>query len=485
MANSLALSALILALALSTEIACRDASESTAADRAPPSSSSVTAPSDEEACAFTERLRRALFVRTSADGSEYGARELDPPLWPSSSYLLTSPRYDEIESMLVELGARNMISRDPLRRAMLERDLWAIFDWCVQTGWSQWPTQSPSDPTPELRVPRARHLASSVGRALNRVALTAQEIDALPDNLQAAVASRTWPAWVADEASLEPFLPTTLLDPNGEWVELRALDSALDFLTPRHNEEFGYRSVFAVLMRLPGGRASTLDYLRRLREFPDPLIRRAVSQVELEHDPTLEAGSTALYLNPSIPQFPVGTALALVRRMVLFDSDGRLHLSNVVESVQIRRYRRIDASESLTSSYVPGRAQHMVEFVLDRDLFVRGENGGLRAIAQDEKRHRTFMSAGMGEHAVPSGLAHEPPVLQDCMGCHGTPGIFSVDSYTGMSPPPGIDVSIRSPRLPPALIATNTRFLAGDAILYRKSRQVDWGVLQELFVNAR
>jgi hypothetical protein len=482
MANSLAWCAVaILACASSAQLACRDTSAHAATLQPPSPPTNERAPSDDEACAFTERLRRALLFRTAADGSEYGLDDLDPALWWGSSYFLISPRYDEIESMLAELDARNMIPRDPLRRAMLQRDLWAIFDQLVQIGWRQWPNPMPLDPSPELRISRVRHLSCAVARALARIALSASEIDSLPNNLQDAMSSRAWPAWVADEASLEPFLPTDLLDPNGDWVELRTID--LESVTPRHDEEFACRSVCAVLMRLPSGRASTLDYLRRLREFPDPLIRHAMSKYELEH-PTLEGESTALYFNPNLPQFPVGTALALIRKMLLFDSDGRLHVSNVVESVQIRRYRRIDANESLASSLVPGRDQHTVEFVLDRDPFIRGEHGGLRAVAQDEKRFRSFMSAGIGD-PVTNVPGHKELVLQGCMGCHGTPGIYSVDSYT-RSFPPFMDIaSFRSDEFPHLLVATNVRFSAGDWTVDRKSRRFDWGMLQGMLWSTK
>ena len=64
------------------------------------------------------------------------------------------------------------------------------------------------------------------------------------------------------------------------------------------------------------------------------------------------------------------------------------------------------------------------------------------------------------------------------MGCHGTPGIYSVDSYTRMFPPFMTDVSVRSPKLPHTFIATDTRFSADDDIVSRKSRQFDWGMLE-------
>lgn len=476
--------ALVLGVVVSAVAGCRETSPAYGSGPPPAAIASTRSDSDEEARALSERLRRALLVRTAADGDEYGVRDLDPLLWPSSWHLLTSPRYDEIESMLTELDAQRLIPRDPLRRAMLERDLWAIFDWLVHTGWLEGQVPNRSDPTPQLRIPRARHLSRLVGRALQRVALTTHEIEALPDNLRAAIASRAWPPSVVDEASDEPFLPADLLDPTGAWVELRSTD--YERLTPLHDEAFGFRSVFTVLMRLPGGRAATLDYIRRLREFPDPLIRDARPGQERPPDPDSETRAGWLFLNRGTPQFPVGTALALVRRMVLFDDEGRLHLSEVVESVQIRRFRKIDPAVALNTPFIaPPGDQHVVEFVLDRELFCAGEQGGLHAVARDEVRHSTFLTHDFDLFWGSEDKWPARPVLDACIQCHGAPGIFSMVSYTRLHTGAGTQFFMKTLKFPRQFVALDAPFVARNWRAFEKLRQFDWGVLQELFASTR
>src|SRR5258706_15321404 len=68
------------------------------------------------------RLRRALLLRTDPDGKELGLVELDPLLWPESSYPLRSPRYEEVGALLTQVPRTDSSTspRDPLRRALLQ-----------------------------------------------------------------------------------------------------------------------------------------------------------------------------------------------------------------------------------------------------------------------------------------------------------------------------------------------------------------------------
>jgi len=80
------------------------------------------------------RLYAALLVREDSHGGQYDADSLDPPLWLQSEYLLAGPSHARALRVLdesLQTHAENLI-RDPLKRAMLQRDLWAVFDWSVQ-----------------------------------------------------------------------------------------------------------------------------------------------------------------------------------------------------------------------------------------------------------------------------------------------------------------------------------------------------------------
>src|SRR5262245_61497117 len=84
------------------------------------------------------RLHRALCVRTTRNGEEYGHDELDPLLWSETKHLLVGPSHQQAIKLLDEFLSVNgsALGADPLKRAMLQRDLWAIFDWSEQTSLS-------------------------------------------------------------------------------------------------------------------------------------------------------------------------------------------------------------------------------------------------------------------------------------------------------------------------------------------------------------
>src|ERR1700682_4831598 len=73
------------------------------------------------------RLYRALYQRVARNGKEYGYDELDPILWPTSKYLLTGPSYQEASTLLDEFLATHAEKaiKDPLKRVIFQRDLWA------------------------------------------------------------------------------------------------------------------------------------------------------------------------------------------------------------------------------------------------------------------------------------------------------------------------------------------------------------------------
>src|SRR5262249_22255296 len=130
------------------------------------------------------RLYAALYVRTTPDGKTYGEDELDPLLWPSSKYLLTEPRHQRAIALLDEFHTKNgeKLIPDPLKRALLQRDLWAIFDWLAD------PDAEYQRETGTLMAER-RKLQVRLARVIRRLALPADQLQALPDNYAAAVAA--------------------------------------------------------------------------------------------------------------------------------------------------------------------------------------------------------------------------------------------------------------------------------------------------------
>src|SRR5271154_4547746 len=123
------------------------------------------------------RLHATFFVREDLPETALLPDALDPPFWYHTTYLLTQPSHKNALRVLDEFlqtHADNLI-RDPVKRAILQRDLWAVFDWSAGRALG-------SD---EER----RELQGRLGEALQRLALTHGQIGSLPDNYAQAVAS--------------------------------------------------------------------------------------------------------------------------------------------------------------------------------------------------------------------------------------------------------------------------------------------------------
>jgi hypothetical protein len=231
------------------------------------------------------RLHQALRAMVGG-GPASDPWELDPFVHRDDEYVYDGEAQKNALAVLGEFLAKDghTLVKDPLKRALLQRDLRTFFDSlsvrrliAVQKG-----------PRMELAVRLARIIA--------RLRLTADEIKKLPDNYAEAVAVKA--AW---------FLPTELRDPKGPWVLLD--DAWHQPVALGHAQFFGGRSTFFVFMRLPGadGREQTLKFLDDLRKRVSPE-----------------------------PQFPSGTRLALMRQMQVIDEGGQLVTTDVTESLQLR-----------------------------------------------------------------------------------------------------------------------------------------------------
>jgi len=264
------------------------------------------------------RVFRQFYSRTAADGREYGLGELDPLLWPDTTYLLNGASHEQAIHILDEFlmtHAENLID-DPLKRAMFQRDLWGVFDWLAFQ----------SDPYPSGR----QALETRLVRVIKRVALTKDQILSLPDNYALAVQSHAFPTNYEAGNHGAAFLPTDLFQSNGTWVPT-GREGGPVALT--HTNEFPFlgRSVFLVFVRSPAGRKATLDFINSLNTDPHP-------------------------------DFKIGSEVALVRRMLLIDDLGNPVLSPLVETIQIRHF---------------SPEQVFLEFELDRRRLLNGDADSL------------------------------------------------------------------------------------------------------------
>lgn len=430
------------------------------AGTAEPSALDKTGPYAADPQHLWNRLHRLFYVRHAADGQQFGYDELDPLLWPGTEYLLAGPSHERAIALLDEFLSTHgeRLIGDRLRRAVFQRDLWAVFDWSADSY--------------AKHQSQRRELAGRLARALRRVALPAEQIRSLPDNLADAVAAKAFPAEPDPSGPPAAFLPRDLLAPDGSWVMLGANGGPL--VASSHASHFGGRSVFWVLIRLPEGREATWRYLKELRAFPDPFVIVEPEAQDVRgqsfshpHGPWF-AGRVSE--TTKLPQFPAGTAVALVRQMVLIDECGEPVVSPLTESVQIRVYRAVPESWRQRS----GNDQAFVEFRLRRSDLFAGKSGGLHAVGPQEEQFFQFMAHDFDpfEQSAGDGRLGRHLILQSCATCHGAPGVYSFLSRKRL---------IGSFGQPPAELGEFNRDWEERAAIGQKRTQYGWGLLQGLW----
>jgi hypothetical protein len=197
------------------------------------------------------RLHHHLQVRTAVDGREFGLDEVDPLLWRETKHLLSGPSHTQALGLLDEFlrTAGDRLISDPLKRAVLQHDLWAVFDWAAA-------------PRFDGRDERARTaLMTSLARVIRRLALTRAQIEQLPNTY-------------ADAARSDASLPADLVSAEGKWVPIVGLQP----IARQHASGLS-RSVFSVLWSVPGGAGATTAYWKQLWEFPTPYVPSPLGDV--------------------------------------------------------------------------------------------------------------------------------------------------------------------------------------------------------------
>jgi hypothetical protein len=351
------------------------------------------------------RLHALLYSRTGPDGRIYDHEGLEPLFLPGSKFLTEGPSHQEavsaLDAFLKEKADERI--RDPLKRAIFQRDLWAVFSATVpdperavrideRTGriTSTDRLEDIGDAATEVeRRTSRRQLQRRLVQIMRRVALKPDEVAALPENLSQAVKAGTFPDSFNPKEPGRAFLPRDLLEVDGPWIPVSNLSRESEDLptAPEHTRFTRGRSVFVVLLRLPEGRTATAAFLKKMREG-------------------------------EILQLPKGAQTALLRRTLLIDSSGNLRESPLTESLQIRVYKKQDLG---------------IPFMLTlrrKDLFA-GRNGGLLPVGQAETSYFDFQTRGVDvfEEAV---LPPAEAVMQTCSHCHtrtdGREGIYSVNT---------------------------------------------------------
>jgi hypothetical protein len=318
----------------------------------PPTGSSDVKLYDPDPKHLWNRLHQALHVRLTdlgnaekeqallAGDQSSHALELDALLWPNRSTFLRFGQPHKtalavLDEFLAIDGEKRV--REPTKRALLQRDLWAVFDWT-----RSWHTDGPG-----------RSLRIRLAKVMQRLALSPEEIKGLPDNFAAVAATNKVAGFPAD-----------LWDNQGPWVLIgddNKNTTGARTLTPVHEFFFGGRSAFVVLVRAGASREQTIKFMQQI------------------NDPCTASPAQ----------------VALVRRMLLIDQEGRVRLTPNTESVQIR-------GESAER-----------EFKLDREDFLAGKTTqSIRRVTEDDRERAEIVFLGSNAGDCPTSI------LESCFHCH-------------------------------------------------------------------
>lgn len=255
---------------------------------------------------------------------------------------------------------------------------------------------------------------------------------------------------------------------NGHWVCLGSVNG--DSLAPVHGESFGERSRFNIFLSVPGGCQAALDYLKTLRDFPNPWVTESQSVINRRD----------IIPNPALPQFPVGTQVALVRQMMLISDRGIIFLTGLVESLQLRVFREIQP----VRVEVERPPQDVYEFQLSQSKLLARQDGGLRAVGRQERDFNfvQFMGGVDPFEGVTNTTqrakyieADHSVTLQTCLSCHGGAGIQSFQSYG----------NTRGSRLFRGGVDFPAGFKEAEFLRvgpWGGSRRYEWGLLQGLWL---
>ncbi len=391
------------------------------------------------------RLYAAIAVRTES-GQQFGMDNSEPYREPFDD---RGKLLEVLDDFLDHHGER--LASSDLQRALLLADVWAAFDLAAS------PAAGSEDALLRLRL----------ARVIARLSMPAAAIAHLPDNYSQAVRSGAFASDFDPRHPEQAFLPPDLLDPQGPWVQIQ--DGRGREVASLHLANLSGRSAFQVLIRCPGGRAATLSYLQSLNLYTTPFEFKP-AQIATSYPSHEKVRWDPLRLDPGTPQFPPGTIVALVRRMMLVDAKLEPVSTPLTQQVQFRVYQKVGGGGSvLERSAFIGR-QIPFELVMRREPLLQGQAGGLHALSAGETEYQLA--------AIPMGgprtdLLRGPVVLSTCARCHEGDGIFSVNSYKRFF---SAEADTSNPQLLPATDPDRE----GAAAVAWKIQQFDWGLLRGL-----
>jgi hypothetical protein len=280
-------------------------------------------------------VNRIFYAREFSNGVVYEHEAaFDPPWSTWSRFYNNAEFHDRVITILdrfLDQPEKSVEQQAAVRRAMLLRDLWPVFDAQTVTR---------KDQSEEGRA-RQQKIRERVASIMKRLELSREEALGLPDNFRIACEQRLFAAQFDGSSPEQPFLPDDLFDPKGPWVAFAPPKVAI--AADMHLRQAEYRSAFVPLLSAAGDRQATLQLIEQYSD------RKANRRMPV--------------------QLPAGTIRALVRRMILPTRDGELVVTPLSESLQL--------------AIIEKDKERNFKFVLDRAALLSGGQG-LRAVERQE-----------------------------------------------------------------------------------------------------
>jgi hypothetical protein len=273
-----------------------------------------------------------------------------------------------------------------VQRVVMQRAAWATFDFLVGHD--------------ETSGPMGREIRHRLARLIALTALTEQEIARLPSNYTTRA--------LGDENKRRPeydlSLPSDLLEPNGEWIQV--VYRGIRRIALTHELSHGGRSEFLLFMRFPEGRSGGEAYLKRFNDYATIEARR--------YGGIADRSTSHPELIPRVPTFPDNVGAILLERMLVVSNSGKPTSTPIIKSLAYIDCSSTDGADTRASHKLRSAVLEIsVDRLLDSDSVI-----SLRRLSEDEPF--------FGERLFPQGL-------RECILCHGNTkdGLISL---TGSAP---------------------------------------------------
>ncbi len=293
---------------------------------------------------------------------ESGDRAIDP-LYPSflnrggDFEALSEPRSLRLESALNDALSEKM-TRSTAHRALMQSDVWATYDMMARRF------SFVGEDAEQQRAIQKR-LLPLLARFIKKLALTPQEINALPDNYALAARQHKLP---------------NLFDPQSGWMEVEWSPHQ------EHDQAFNFRRstrIFFKPKKMPKSASEKKILLEALR---------------------------AERLN----QNKLLVSVALVVQNLLIDNEGNVVPSPLTYEVQLRHFAKQEGDKARVEVYE-----------LNRQLYLANpKSGGLKALSENEPAYLpdggndlTFASSLSSGNGSPTPIL--VPLRSRCVSCHG------------------------------------------------------------------